>query len=128
MKERFLKVRKDNRLSQADFGNKIGVTGAAISRIESGDREPSDVVIKAICREFGIRREWLEFGHEPMKATELENSPETLVPDLVAILQDNPALLALARRTVDLMTPADWKRLNQLLDELFETKKEPPQP
>lgn len=128
MKERFLKVRKDNRLSQADFGNKIGVTGAAISRIESGDREPSDVVIKAICREFGIRREWLEFGHEPMKAAEMENSPETLVPELVAILQDNPALLALARRTVDLMTPADWKRLNQLLDELFETKKEPPQP
>ena len=128
MKERFLKVRKDNRLSQAEFGNKIGVTGAAISRIESGDREPSDVVIKAICREFGIRREWLEFGHEPMKSAELENSPETLVPELVAILQDNPALLNLARRTIDLMTPSDWKRLNQLLDELFETKKEPPQP
>ena len=63
-----------------------------------------------------------------MKAAELENSPETLVPDLVAILQDNPALLSLARRTVDLMTPADWKRLNALLDDLFETKKEPLQP
>lgn len=124
MKERFLKVRKSNHLTQAEFGNKIGVTGAAISRIESGDREPSDVVIKAICREFGVRREWLELGHEPMKETELTNSPESLVPDLVETLGAYPAVLDLLRRVMAHMTPADWARLNQLLDDVQTQKGE----
>lgn len=126
MKERFWKIRKDNHLSQAEFGNRIGVTGAAISRIESGAREPSDVVIKATCREFGIRREWLELGEEPMKESEMKNSPETLVPELVAILSDNPALLELARRSAELMTVSDWKRLNVLLSAiLYPNEKDP---
>ena len=124
MKERFLMVRKANHLTQAEFGNKIGVTGAAISRIESGDREPSDVVIKSICREFGVRREWLELGHEPMKETELASCPEALVPDLVETLSAYPAVLDLFRRVINHMTPADWARLNQLLDDV-QAQKDP---
>ena len=115
-------------MSQQEFADKLSITRQYIALLESDKRDPSPILIDSLCQKFQIRREWLEFGHEPMKASELENSPETLVPELVAILQDNPSLLNLARRTIDLMTPADWNRLNQLLDELFETKKEPPQP
>ena len=128
MNSRIKQVRQSNRLTQDAFAARLGITKSSVSLIESGKNNPSEQTIRAICSEFGIRREWLELGHEPMRTAELANSPETLVPDLVAILQDNPALLALARRTVDIMTPADWKRLNTLLDELLETKKEPPQP
>lgn len=118
MKKRFTKVRKANHLTQAEFGNKIGVTGAAISRIESGDREPSDVVIKAVCREFNVRREWLELGHEPMMSEELNTGAEALVPDLVDTLSAYPAVLDMLRRVINHMTPADWARLNQLLDDV----------
>lgn len=124
MKERFTKVRKANHLTQAEFGNKIGVTGAAISRIESGDREPSDVVIKAVCREFNVRREWLELGHEPMMSEELNTGAEALVPDLVETLSAYPAVLDMLRRVINHMTPADWARLNQLLDDVQTQKGE----
>jgi len=119
MKERILKVRKEAKLSQSDFGKIIGITGSSVSLIESGKNNPSDQTIKLICSEFGIRREWLELGHEPMKEADMENSPEMLVPELVAILSDNPALLDLARRAANLMTVSDWKRLNALLSELL---------
>lgn len=128
MNLRIKQVRQSNNLTQDAFASRLGITKSSVSLIESGKNNPSEQTIRAICSEFSIRREWLEFGHEPMKAAELENSPETLVPDLVAVLQDNPALLSLARRVMHLMTPSDWRRLNTLLDEIQETKKEPPQP
>ena len=81
-----------------------------------------------ICNHFGIRREWLELGEEPMKIADMPNSPEMLVPDLVAVLSEYPAVLALFQKVVGHMTPADWQRLNSLLDEVQGTKKEPPQP
>ena len=127
MKERILKVRKEAKLSQSDFGKIIGITGSSVSLIESGKNNPSDQTIKLICSEFGIRREWLELGHEPMKESDMENSPETLVPELVSILSDNPALLELARRAAKLMTVSDWKRLNALLSELLYPNEKTPE-
>lgn len=127
MKERILKVRKETKLSQSDFGKIIGITGSSVSLIESGKNNPSDQTIKLICSEFGIRREWLEFGHEPMREADMENSPETLVPELVTILSDNPALLDLARRAAKLMTVSDWKRLNALLSELLYPNEKTPE-
>ena len=122
MKQRIHNVRKMAKLSQADFGARIGVTGAAISRIESGDREPSELVIKSVCREFGINRVWLETGEGPQYPEEVQDGPEALVPDLVGILGAYHAVMDLMRRVVRHMTPAEWQRLNQLLDE---TQKNP---
>ena len=62
-----------------------------------------------------------------MKAAEMVNTPESLVPDLVAILADHPAVLSMVQRMVGLMAPSDWERLNQLLDSVMDTTKEPPQ-
>lgn len=128
MNDRIKQIRELNKLSQRAFANRIGISGPSVARLESGENNPGEQTIRAICSEFGIRREWLELGHEPMKESEMANSPESLVPELVAILSDNPALLDLARRAADLMTLSDWKRLNALLSELLYTKKEPPQP
>ena len=64
MNERIKKVRldKDINLSQEAFGKRLGVTGAAISRIESGDRSASDQIILAVCREFNVNETWLRTG------------------------------------------------------------------
>ena len=127
MNNRIKELRKSLNLTQEEFSNRLAITKASVSRLESGINNPSDQTIKLICSEFCIRREWLEFGHEPMKAADLDGAPETLVPDLVSILSSYPAVLALFRRVVDHMTPSDWARLNALLDEM-KTTKEPPQP
>lgn len=127
MKDRIKQIREVENLSQRAFAQRIGISGPSVARLESGENNPGEQTIRAICSEFGIRREWLEFGHEPMKASDLDDAPETLVPDLVAILSAYPAVLGLFRKVVDHMTPADWARLNALLDEM-KTTKEPPQP
>lgn len=49
-------------MSQEAFGRRLGVTGAGISKIESGDRSVTDQMILSICREFNVRENWLRFG------------------------------------------------------------------
>ena len=62
MKERVKTLRKQLSLSQDAFGKRLGVTGASISKIESGDRGITEQMILAICREFNVREEWLRNG------------------------------------------------------------------
>lgn len=114
-------------MSQQQFADQLSITRQYIALLESDKREPSPLLIDSLCQKFQVSREWLELGHEPMKVADLECAPETLVPDLVAILTAYPAVLNLFRKVVDHMTPADWIRLNALLDEM-KTTKEPPQP
>lgn len=62
MKDRVKKIRIDNKLSMEKFGERIGITKASVSRIESGENNPSDQTIILICKEFGINKEWLLTG------------------------------------------------------------------
>ena len=62
MKNRIKEIRKNNKLTQVEFGEKIGVKGNTITNYENGLRTPSDAVIFSICREFGINEEWLRTG------------------------------------------------------------------
>lgn len=62
MKNRIKKIRTDNKLSMEKFGERIGITKASVSRIESGENNPSEQTIILICKEFGINKEWLLTG------------------------------------------------------------------
>lgn len=70
MKDRITQVRKQYKLTQKDFGLKIGVKGNTITNYEKGLRNPSDAVIKAICREFSINEHWLRTGEGEMIQTQ----------------------------------------------------------
>lgn len=65
MQNRIREIRKDNNLSQVEFAKRIGVTQNTITRFESGNRTPSNILIRSICREFHISQAWLEGGVEP---------------------------------------------------------------
>ena len=62
MKDRIKQVRKSQNLTQTAFGDIIGVKGNTITNYETGLRNPTDAVIKSICREFGVSEEWLRTG------------------------------------------------------------------
>ena len=53
-------------MSQEAFGKRLGVTGAGISKIESGDRGITEQMILAICREFNVNEKWLRNGEGEM--------------------------------------------------------------
>ncbi|WP_243099024.1 helix-turn-helix domain-containing protein [Clostridium sp. AF22-10] len=68
MNERVKAVRKHENvnLSQEAFGNRIGLTKAAISKIEKGVSKMSEQTILSICREFNVNEEWLRTGSGDM--------------------------------------------------------------
>lgn len=66
MKDRIKRVRKHAHLTQVEFGEKIGISRTGLQKLEAGENNPSEQTIRAICREFGIRRQWLEEGVGPM--------------------------------------------------------------
>ena len=62
MKDRIKKIRKEYKLTQVEFGERIGVKGNTITNYENGLRNPTDAVILSICREFNINENWLRTG------------------------------------------------------------------
>lgn len=75
MNERIKEIRKTLNLSQKEFGEKIGVSDTAISKLEKGERNPSEQTIKSICREYNVNYAWLMEGLGDM----FSNLPETLL-------------------------------------------------
>lgn len=66
MQNRIKAVRSYYKMTQMQFGSKLGVKGNTITSYETGTRVPSDSIIMSICREFGINRAWLETGEGEM--------------------------------------------------------------
>lgn len=62
MKDRIHKIRSDHKMNQEDFGKKISITKASVSRLESGINNPSEQTIKLICSEFNVNENWLLTG------------------------------------------------------------------
>ena len=64
--ERIKDVRNSLGLTLEKFGEKLGVTKAAISRIEKGERSLTEQMTKSICREFSVDYMWLTTGEGEM--------------------------------------------------------------
>lgn len=110
--ERIKQIRKAQNLSMKAFGEKIGISSPSVARIESGENNPSEQTIRAICSEFNVNREWLETGEgQPYK----ENA---LIPELVRVLRSYPALYATLERVMPAMTDAEWQALDAFLDRI----------
>lgn len=74
MKNRIKQIRKDHELTQVEFGKRIGVKGNTVTNYETGLRTPTDAVILAICREFGISEKWLRNNEGDMKIEDCKDN------------------------------------------------------
>lgn len=59
---RVRELRKKLDITQAEFGERIGVKTAAVGNWEIGRQAVPDARIYQICKEFGVNRDWLEKG------------------------------------------------------------------
>lgn len=64
--ERIREVRNTLGLTLEKFGDRLGVTKVAISNIEKGNRNLTEQMTKAICREFNVDYMWLTTGDGEM--------------------------------------------------------------
>lgn len=66
MDQRIKLIRNELKMTQTEFGARIGVKGNTITGYETGLRNPSDAVIFSICREFNVKEQWLRTGEGEM--------------------------------------------------------------
>lgn len=66
MNDRIKTIRSALKLTQAEFGKRLGLSQNYIWMIERGDRTPSDRTLMDLCREFSVNEVWLREGIGPM--------------------------------------------------------------
>lgn len=66
MNTRLKQIRKNEKLSQEAFGEKIFLSQDQISLLERGKRTVTDRTINDICREYGVNKNWLLTGEGDM--------------------------------------------------------------
>ena len=107
-------VRKVLKMSQVEFGREIGVSGAAISRIEKGERGLTEQMLKSVCREYHVRREWLTEGTGEMFRWDKSDLLERI--DALLKTQGDPAQ-RLFRAFVE-MRDDEWAALRRFIHRL----------
>ncbi|MCC2847445.1 helix-turn-helix transcriptional regulator [[Clostridium] innocuum] len=66
MKERLKLLRKSLRLTQAAFGDKLGLDRNTIANYEDGNRKPSNAILKLLCKTYNVNYLWLTEGKGEM--------------------------------------------------------------
>ena len=117
MKTRIQMLRTNLGLSQAEFGAKLGISGPAVSKIESGVNNPSESTIKLICANFNVREQWLVNGEEPVYKTEYA------IERINEMFKDQSEFLRANMRGLWSMDDASWQVFKQAVDDLDAMKK-----
>lgn len=102
MNTRIKELRTALHLTLEGFGERIGVTRAAVSKWENGDRGIADSMVVSICREFGVNEHWLRTGEGEM----FEQTRETVLDKLCAEYDLGAEHRAIVEGFLDL-TPQD---------------------
>ena len=110
------------KLKKTQFAERVGLSQAYVSQICGGVRTPSDRTIADICREFNIRREWLETGEGPMRLPE----PDEDLDYINRLLADDDAetvrFIKNFLRAYNDLSPADQKVIDNLIHTLTNQK------
>lgn len=107
--------RKALGLSQEEVGRRVGVTGVAISRIESGDRALTDRMALALCKEFNVDYGWLTTGQGEM----FVNTDDALGGIVDSIMQGGNALAKSIFKGFAQFDENDWAQLRDLIDKFL---------
>lgn len=114
MHERIREIRDSLGLTRAEFGKRLGVSGDVINNLERGRVEPKEMIIKLICKEFGVSYQWLVNGNGEMNDSD-ESEAQEIVDSVMT--GDNEfakkVLVAFAR-----MSEEKWKLIREIIEEI----------
>lgn len=120
--ERIKAVRKHFKLTQAEFGERIGVKGNTIATYEIGRNAPVDAVFSLLCREYGVNEIWLRTGEGEMFQAMTENEElAAYAGDVLAAAPEDIRKRFLAAQAR--WTPEMWAVFAKIVDSFTETKK-----
>lgn len=116
--ERVKLIRKSERvnLTLEKFGEKIGVTKTTISRIETGERNCTEQMTKAICREFNVDYIWLTTGEGEMF---VENDDDFMERIDRIMAGEDEARKNLFKIMLDVLNDDDIAALNRMIEKVI---------
>lgn len=109
---RITELRSVLRLSQEEFGEKIGVARNTIANYEIGNRTPKDVTLKSICREYNVNYEWLVNGTGDMFIS------DSLIDNLIAKYELSETGASLIKKYL-LLTKSEQEVIEKYLRNVF---------
>ena len=112
MNERIRQIRKDYKLTQTAFGQRIGLKGNTITNYENGLRTPNDSVILAICREYSVSERWLRTGQGEPYVQKTKN--EEIALFMGDLLTGSDAFKARLISALSKLSPEEWATLERL--------------
>lgn len=118
--ERIKEIRKSLNLTLEKFGEKIGVTKTAISRIEKGERGCTEQMTKAICREFSVDYIWLTTGEGEM----FVDSDDDFLEKIDRIMAGESDIRKNAIKALVNASTEDIEALDRLIDLYLQAKNE----
>ena len=102
MNERVAQLRKHLGLTQKAFGERIGLTDAMVSMLESGKKKLQNRSISLICYTFGANEDWLRHGSGNMMLSKAD-------------VEDERQLLVMFGRLSDEMKQVVLRKVKELL-------------
>lgn len=119
--ERIKALRKELKMSQDVFAEKLGLTKNYISLVENGNRNLSEQSIKVLCSILNVNEEWLRTGNGKMlKSRTREQEIGAFVNEVMELNDDSfekKLVNALAR-----LEPKDWECLESIAKKLLDEK------
>lgn len=113
---RIAELRSVLKLSQEEFGNKLGVTASSVSGWESGRRFSSLSIIKSVCNIYNVNYEWLVNGTGDMLL------PDSLVDKLIAKYELSETGASLIKNYL-LLTKSEQEVIEKYLRKVFASDK-----
>lgn len=120
MNERIKELRKALKISQEEFGNRIGITGSGVSRMESGSNNIAERTIKSICKEFNVNYMWLTSGDGEMFIDTDDDIMETIDRIMLGENEFHKNLF----KTFARLDEDELLALERIIDKFIEVKKE----
>ena len=116
MKERLKELRIALGISQAELGERIGVSRAAISRLEGGSNNFTNQMVTSICREFGVNEEWLRTGSGDM--FEEMSRAEKAAQIVGAALGSGDEFILNTFIALGQLSPNEWELIKKFVDKI----------
>lgn len=125
MNNRIKEVREHFKLTQTEFGERLGVSRDVIGNIEYNrlkNPKQKEPIIKLICSTFGVNEIWLRTGEGEMFQAMTENEElAAYAGDVLAAAPDDIRKRFLAAQAK--WTPAMWEVFEKIVDSFTETEK-----
>ena len=124
MHERIKSLRRDLKMTQQEFADRLHIKRGAVANYEVGRNVPADSVIALICKELGVSEMWLRTGEgkpypERGRLEELSYMAGRFLSNEPTEFQRRFAMMMFS------LTGEEWKLLEQKARALLEELPEP---